>query len=435
MNKSATPPKRASKRGLTRLRNREDESRSRGAQVKEEENYLRMVDEDDITKSLRQMRHLLSPMGRRMSTEDTDSAMNMLRSDPSQPIILVPAVDILYLTFLDFFESLTSQYLVVRRCLFLETVIDTHRRTSRQITQGRVEDLQRDPSMESLFFSNEHCSNVHVELHQEETDEQRRTRATCEAVVWLQRLVERTTKRTNMTTMKTTTTTTTTKPPKLVLLTESQFVRDAALALGVQHVCGCHELLSLLESGSSSLESSLLVELRELVDVSLSNAREKEERMARELRRREKSQGGGRGGGEGAGNNDDDDDDEVVGWLSGGSHDDSLDDSVDLDVPIDYYGSSRLNSCLRRGLVHCGEYESDRFHFFEGWACDGIRLDQDGRVVAPGDTTTEIVHTKILLKGRGSVNRSMHGDKVAVRLVHRSLWQSPESRLSEGGGV
>jgi exoribonuclease R len=426
-------PGRTLKRGLTRLRNTDASNRSTGAQVKVEEHYLRDVKLDrkhnSVMTSIERssLKYLFSRMGRKMSTASVattkmSSCLNEIMTNTStttSPIILVPAVDMLYLSFLDFFEAVAS---IVGRSMFFETCVDTLRRTARQTTQARVEELQRDPDIKCVYFSNEHCSNVHAPLLRGETDEHRRARAMCLSVCWLQDLFDSTESESSESS-----TTSKYKVPRLILLTENTLLREEATSSGVRDVCGCHELLLLLQdlaigNGEEINDATRLA--KSLLDAK--TEREEDNR----LRQEQEHECGVRQGNTSSINSNND------GNAEDSNAEDSNDAQFDLDEPFEYYDATTVDVLLRRNILHRGKVEYDRHHRTEGW-CTNVRIDEFGNMVALGDTTTKVVYTRILLKGRGSINRALDGDHAVVRLVPRLNWQCPEGNLrlaSSGNG-
>ena len=393
--------KRSLKRSLTRIRNTEADRRSRGAQVKVEENYLTSIDTNTI-KTIPNLRQAIAKsmlwhtLGRKMSSTKTTgvSDLMMKTSTSTRPIVLVPAVDLLYTSLFDFFENVAS---IVTKSLFLETCIDTLRRTAKQSTQSRVEDLQSDPDISCIFFSNEHCSNIHVQLLRTETDAQRRARAICRAIKWIQDLFNQATSSTS--------TDSNCLSPRFILLTEDVLVRKQALQSGVHDVCGCHELLVVLQE----LKIGTVQEINAMQNLATFLIQQKKEKEQEKQKQKEKEK-----------------ENKYTDDKTGETKEKQI--QFDLDEPFEHYDPISIQTLLKKNVLYTGKIDHDRFQYAEGW-CDGLRLDADGNSVELGDTTTQIMHTRLLLKGKGSMNRAMHGDQVVVRVASRSLWRCSESDM------
>jgi hypothetical protein len=411
---------RDTKRGLTRLRN--SDVRIRGAQIKVEEKYLRVID-NNVAKCREQLQHLISFMNRKVTKRSPSNyVLDQIVSDKTSSIILVPAFDMLHISMLDFFEQLS---LSVRRCLFLETVVEVLRIKTRQLNQSRVDDLQKHPDISCIFFSNEHCSNVHVSLEPNKTEEQRRAKAICKSIVWLQEVFNKVSmvnnfsvsgeeenqgkdssisiSGSNISIISNNKEIETIISPRLILLTEDRIMRDVASSLGIKNVCNCNEILSILKT---TLRDNTFTKLeclsKTLLKERLLLESEEEERQKRKKEQKKGNDSGGGGGGGGGG----------VMVVD--------ENNFKLNDFFNYYDTIRINMLLQRNVLHIGTFNHDQHYKHEGWCTDVKEVEGV---------------TQILLKGRGSINRALHGDTIVIRLLHKSKWRSSESAVKLSGGA
>jgi exoribonuclease R len=472
-----TRPSRCLIRSLTQVRNRVFQSR--GAQIKEQETYLRRVEEAGArgggggraaaVRTADQLDVLLSRMGRqnllkagRRRRRDASAASAAAAAaaapapggnDPtvrkftgtvgaflhesdgeagggSDPFFIVPATDMLYLSFLDLTEAMVY---LNGKCLFLETDLLAFRRTAKQFTQSRIEDIQNDPQMTCVFFSNEHCANTSVLPIAGRCEEDRSAVATATAVAWLQSVLDgialglsnvnnhkpRRTRR---------------RAAKLVLLTENAKLTNAARSAGVRHCCTCQELLDMMAvSPRLSMAPGDVERLQRLAKellsekerkVALAQATSKEQRDEKTCDALDASPA-------------------LRSWwktaatTAPGGINASEEEGNPLDEPSEYYDDTFVSVGLRDGILFRGTLDHSAHVAMEAWLNleTGVLLD-----AATGERSmsrSRPVRHRILIKGRGSVNRALHGDEVVVRLLPKEFWSVAESgrTLSDNSGA
>ena len=429
-------------RSLTQVRNKK--LQGWGMHIKEQESYLQAVtqpspEEEDCAGTAEaaaaQLDLLLVRLGRNQPTIQLDQknalsenkplrvVYNMLSTSSSETaanLFIIPATDMLYLSFLDFTEAVLY---CSRKGLFLESDMNTFRHNAKQSTLSRVEEFQMNPNLTCLYFCNEHCENVSVLPEAGQCEERRCAMATAKTVLWLQSLLD------NIAQCLNHEADAKFGPAKLVLMTENSNLKAIADSMGVRHCCSCSGILEMLSPllGSSKEMDRLQNLAEELVTAKRRRMALTEEQFGRNVSNRGQNDAAMKPS------------TAAIPWwkvINSHTHPNLKgEEGRPLEDHSEYYNSVTVQEGLSEGILFRGTLDHSAHIFNEGWvnldagvvldAKTGVRAMKGGERSCSRPQSSQC--HRVLIKGSGSMNRALHGDTVVVRLLPRKLWSIPES--------